>query len=109
MKGNREVSEASIIAYIDRHVPAGGVVDSASMKVDSINDLCVLAAFSRLGLVAERTQRNARAGIVRAQPYRELSQHVEIELTGKHFENEYLEAPAVKVRRLNVRSHKNAS
>lgn len=108
MKGNREVSEARIIAYIDRHVPAGGVVDSASMKVDSINDLCVLAAFSRLGLIAERTQRNAGAGVVRAQPYRELSRHVEIELTGERFENEYLEAPAVKIRRLSGRSHNNA-
>jgi hypothetical protein len=78
------------------------------MKVDSINDLCILAAFSRLGLVAERMQRNARAGVVRVQPYRELSQHVEIELTGERFENEYLEAPVVRIRRLNVRSHNNA-
>jgi hypothetical protein len=108
MKGNREVSEARIIEYIDRHLPAGGVVDSASMKVESINDLCVLATFSRLGLVAERMQRNARAGVVRVQPYRELNQHIEIELTGERFENEYIEAPAVKVRRLNVRGHDNA-
>ena len=84
-------------------------MDSASMKVDSINDLCVLAAFSRLGLVAERTQRNARAGVVRTQTYRELNQYVEIELTGERFENEYLEAPAVRIHRLKVRSHNNAS
>lgn len=108
MKGNREVSEARIIEYIDRHVPAGGVLDSVSMKVDSINDLCVLAAFSRLGLVAERMQHNARAGVIRAQPYREISRHVEIELTGERFENEYLEAPAVRIRRLKDRSHNNA-
>lgn len=108
MKGNREVSEARIIAYVDRHVPPGGAVDSASMRVDSINDLCILAAFSRLGLVAERTQRNVRAGIVRAQPYRELAHHIQIELTGERFENDYLEAPAVKIRRLKSRSHNNA-
>lgn len=108
MKGNREVSEARIIEYIDRHVPAGGVLDSASMTVDSINDLCVLAAFSRLGLVAERMQRNARASVIRAQQYREISRHVEIELTGERYENEYLEAPAVRIRRLKGRSHNNA-
>jgi len=109
MKGNREVSESRIIEYIDRHVPIGGVVESTSMKVESINDLCILAAFSRFGLVAERMQRNARAGVIRVQPYRELSQHIEIELTGERFENEYLEAPVVKIRRLNTGSHYNAS
>lgn len=109
MKGNREVSEASILAYVDRHIPNGGEVASSSMKVNSINDLCVLAAFSRLGLVAERTQANIRKGIIRAQPYRELSKQIQMELTGKRFENEYLEAPEVKIRRLNVRSHNNAS
>lgn len=103
MKGNREVSEARIIAYIDRHVPPGEVVDSASMKVESINDLCVLAAFSRLGLMAERAQNNARTGMVRPQVYRDLAQHVEIALTGERFENAYLEAPLVRIRRLRTR------
>ena len=108
MKGNREVSEGIILAYVDRHLSPGGVVDSASMTVDSINDLCVLAAFSRLGLVAERAQRNTQKGIVRAKQYRELGQHIEIELTGERFENDYLEAPAIKVRRLKTRSHNHA-
>ena len=99
MKGNREVSETLILAYIDRHLPSGGEMGSASMTVQSINDLCVLAAFSRLGLVAERAQRNAKNGITRAKPYRELSRRVDIELTGDRFENEFLAAPAVTIRR----------
>ena len=108
MKGNREVSETIILAYVDRHVSPGGTVGSASLKVESISDLCVLAAFSRLGLVAERRHRNVGAGIVRVQPYRELSDHIEIQLTGDRFENEYMEAPAVKIRRITPGSHNNA-
>jgi hypothetical protein len=103
MKGNRAVSEARIMAYVERHVAPGGMVDSASMKVESINDLCVLAAFSRLGLVAERASRNKRAGITRAHPYRELSRHIQITLTGERFENEYLEAPRVRIQRVASR------
>lgn len=98
MKGNREISETTIINYIDRHIPRGGSIDSASMTVESINDLCVLASFSRIGLVAERSQRNSQIGIVRNHPFRDLNQKVEIELTGERFENEYLEAPAVRIR-----------
>lgn len=109
MKGNREVSEMQILAYIDRHLPPDGELGSASMTVKSINDLCILAAFSRLGLVAERTQRNAQKGIVRAKPYRELSRHLDIELTGDRFENDYLEAPAVKIRRQKTGSVTNGS
>lgn len=108
MKGNRIVSEEQIIAYIDRHIPPNGVVESSSMGINSINDLCVFATFSHLGLVAERTKQNVRAGIVRARPYRELNQHIEIELTGERFENEYLEAPVVRIRRINTRADHNA-
>ncbi|KUJ86379.1 MAG: hypothetical protein XD36_3190 [Halomonas sp. 54_146] len=109
MKGNRDVSEARIVEYINRHVNPGGVLESSSMKVDSINDLCVLATFSRLGLIAERMERNTRAGIVRPKLYRELEQHIEIELTGERFENEYLDAPAVRIRRREDGGTKNAS
>ncbi|WP_257285471.1 Wadjet anti-phage system protein JetA family protein [Endozoicomonas sp. SESOKO1] len=109
MKGNREVSEARIIQYIDRHVVPGEVLESGAMKVESVNDLCILAAFTRLGLVAERMFRNSRAGIVRPKLYRELDKHIEIELTGERFENEYLEAPAVRVRRRQIESRENAS
>lgn len=100
MKGNREVSEAKILAYIDRHLPSGGVIESGSLVVESINDLCVLAAFSRLGLVAERALRNEKKGLVRDKLYRELGRYIEIELTGERFENQYLEAPSVRIRRL---------
>lgn len=103
MKGNREVSEENILAYVDRHLPNGGEIESASMAVQSINDLCVLAAFSRLGLVAERALRNGQKGIVRAKSYRELGRYIEIELTGDRFENQYLEAPSVIIRRLKTR------
>ena len=108
MKGNREVSEEQIIDYVDRHISPGAVMDSSSMKIDSINDLCIFATFSHLGLVAERTKKNARDGIVRVRPYRELNQHIEIELTGERFENEYLEAPVVRIRRIRKRAHLNA-
>jgi hypothetical protein len=109
MKGNREVSEDSIIQYINRYLDSGGILESSSMEVLSINDLCVLAQFTRLGLIAERTKRNARAGIVRPKLYKELNKHIEIELTGERFENEYLEAPAVRVRRRDSGSKNNAS
>ncbi|MCU7829594.1 MAG: hypothetical protein KZQ85_11055 [Candidatus Thiodiazotropha sp. (ex Myrtea sp. 'scaly one' KF741663)] len=109
MKGNREVSETRILEYVDRHIPPGGETETAAMQVESINDLCVLAAFSRLGIVAERADRNAQRGIVREQPYRNLGRHIEIELTGERFENDYLEAPAVRIRRLEQGSAKNAS
>ena len=100
MKGNREVSEAKILAYVDRHLPSGGEIESGSLVVESINDLCVLAAFSRLGLVAERALRNEKKGLVRDKLYRELGRYIEIELTGERFENQYLEAPSVRIRRL---------
>jgi len=100
MKGNREISEDTVIKYIDRHMPPGGCIESGSMTVESINDLCVLASFSRLGLVAERTQRNVQIGIFRNHSFRYLNQRVEIELTGERFENEYLEAPAVRISRV---------
>ena len=100
MKGNREVSEVTILNYIERHIPQGGSIESQSMMIESINDLCVFASFSRIGLVAERAQRNARIGIVRNNPFRNLNQKIEIELTGDHFENEYLVAPVVRIRRL---------
>lgn len=109
MKGNREVSEARIIQYIDRHVDPGGILESSSMEVDSINDLCILAAFSRLGLIADRTERNARAGIVRPTLFKELNRHIEIELTGERFENEYIEAPVVRIRRRKDGSTNNAN
>lgn len=108
MKGNREVSETRIIQYIDRHVDPGGVLESSSMTVGGINDLCVLAAFTRLGLIAERTQRNTRLGIFRPKLFKELSRHIEIELTGERFENEYLEAPIVRIRRRKKGSPNNA-
>lgn len=108
MKGNREVSEARIIRYIDRHVAPGEVLESSSMEVGCINDLCILAAFTRLGVIAERTQRNIRQGIVRPTLFKELSRHIDIELTGERFENEYIEAPVVRVRRRKLGSTKNA-
>jgi len=104
MKGNREISDERIIEYIERHVSPGDVVTSSELHVESINDLCVLAAFSRLGLIAERTSRNTLAGVVRPQPSRNLARHIEIELTGARFENEYLEGPAVRIRRKELRS-----
>jgi hypothetical protein len=108
MKGNREVSESRIIDYIKRHIPPGGELESSEMQVESINDLCVLATFSRLGLVVEREQRNSRNGVKRALPYRGLKEHLVIELTGARFENEYLEAPAVRVRRVQPEKPRHA-
>ncbi len=99
MKGHREVSEARIMEYIDRHMPPDGVIDSASMKIQSINDLCILATFSRLGLVAERSK-----GAARSETFRDIFKNVQIELTGDRFENEYLEAPTVIIRKLNTGS-----
>jgi len=109
MKGNREVSEARIIQYIDRHMELGEVLESSSMEVASINDLCILAVFSRLGLIADRTQRNTRAGIVRPKLFKELSRYIEVELTGERFENEYLEAPVVRIRRRKGGGRNNAN
>jgi hypothetical protein len=103
MKGHREISETKIIAYISRHIPPGEALESSAMSIESINDLCILATLSRLGLIAERARRNSSQGIVRAQPYRELYKYIDIELTGDRFENAYLEAPIVKIRRRNAK------
>jgi hypothetical protein len=53
--------------------------------------------------VAERALRNEQKGLVRDKLYRELGKHIEIELTGERFENKYLEAPSVKIRRIQIR------
>ncbi len=108
MKGNRDVSETRVLEYVDRYIGSDGTLDSASMEVNSINDLCVLAVFSRLGLVAERSNRNDHRGKFRAQSYQQIFQNIEIELTGERFENEYLEAPAVKIRRISTGSKHHA-
>ncbi|HFG2072407.1 TPA: Wadjet anti-phage system protein JetA family protein [Vibrio cholerae] len=100
MKGNREVSEKKIIQYIERHIAPGSVLESRDMSVNSINDLCILAAFTRFGLIAERDKKNMKAGIRRPKLYQELNKHLDIRLTGEFFENEYLIAPAVRIHRL---------
>lgn len=99
MKGNREVSETRIMDYISRYIPVGGFLENSAMSIDCINDLCVFAALTRLGLIAERSRKNLKKGIIRAKPYKELFQHIEMELTGERFENNYLEAPVVKIHR----------
>lgn len=102
MKGNREVSARRILDYISRHVPPGGQTTSADMSVETINDLCVLAAFSRLGLIAEREERNKLMGVPTRNRRRELPDHLQIELTGTRFENDYLEAPCVRITRTDL-------
>ncbi|MCY7296233.1 Wadjet anti-phage system protein JetA family protein [Alteromonas sp. a30] len=105
MKGNRDVSQSKIVEYIDRHLPQGGHTTTADMSIDSINDLCVMAAFSRLGMLAERQQyssskHNANLGVLK-----NLFKHVLIELTGERFENDFIEAPVVKITRLTQKEN----
>lgn len=100
MKGNRQVSEAIVLRYIDRHLPEDGFIESSSMTIESINDLCVLASFSRIAIQAERAEHNMKNGLRRIQHFRELVKHVRIEPIGERFSNEYLSAPAVRITRI---------
>jgi len=109
MKGNRNVSEKSIVAFVDRHIPQGGDIHSSEMHIECINDLCVVAMFCRLGLIAERNQRNQHRGFRRTYSYSELDKSIKIELTGDRFENDFMQAPIVKVSRFKNGGHHNAS
>lgn len=98
MKGHREVSEQRIVRLIERHIAPGEETDTASLRIESINDLCIVATFSRLGLVAERAMRNRDKGLRRPRTLGGLETYIEWRLAGDRFENQYLEAPNVKIR-----------
>lgn len=100
MRGNREMSEGQILSYIDRHIPDGGEIKTSAMTIESVNDICVMATFTRFGLIAERNHRNSKSEKVRAKPFRNLFSQVSFELTGERFENEYLDAPIILIKRL---------
>lgn len=105
---NRKVSDKVVLAYIDKHLPESGVLESAQMPIETINELCVVASFTRLGIIADRQARNAARGIRRPHALKPLHAHLEIELTGERFSNKYMDAPAVRIRRRPTRGQSRA-
>lgn len=103
MRGNREVSDERILRYIDRHLPQEGSVTTSELAVASINDLCILASFSRLGLLAVRAEARAQGKPGRHRPLTVAGGRIVIEPTGRRFGNAYLEAPEVRIHRINQR------
>lgn len=99
ISNNRKVSDKVVLAYIQKHLPASGVLESAQMPIETINELCVVASFTRLGIIADRQARNAEKGIRRPSALKPLHAYLEIELTGERYSNKYMEAPAVRIRR----------
>lgn len=99
--GHRKVSAARMVAYVDKHLLDKPSIQSADFQVEGINDLCLLAGLTRVGIVASRlanTPRGARLnryGIL----YASLLRRYDVQFTGERFQNRYLDAPAIKISR----------
>ena len=97
MKANRIVSEPLIISFIDKSLPDSGTTTSSDLEVKSINDLCVLAAFTRIALLLRRRVRQGSTGTdLKDDPYSTITKRYQLELTGTEFENEYFSGPEIE-------------
>ena len=101
IRGNRKVSRKRVLAYIDRHLPDGGELHSSSMKVESINDLCILASMTRLAIVARHEKHNHQYEFSNVKSKSDIDSNTRITVTDDVYENEYISAPAVIITRKN--------
>ncbi|WP_344798036.1 Wadjet anti-phage system protein JetA family protein [Litoribacillus peritrichatus] len=97
MKGNRLVSEKKILDYVSEHIRERQEISNNSIPITQINDLCMAAMFTRLGVIAKRKANNPRAV---SAGLNKVFREFEFELTEDRFENEYMSGPVVKVKRI---------
>jgi hypothetical protein len=101
MSGNRKVSAVKMMAYLDRHLDGKPSIESRDLSVESINDLCLLAGLTRIGIVASRqVQERVRAGKITGRPsflYSSLLDRYDVHFTGERFQNQFMDAPAIKI------------
>jgi hypothetical protein len=101
MRGNRMVSPKHIHEYVSKQLGDALSVLSTQMHIESINDLCVIAALTRLAMMADRSRTGRRRARAEQTVYADVFARIDIELTSDRFENKYLEAPCLRVSRRN--------
>lgn len=95
MRDNRTVSPQQIGDYLDALLAERNLVTTHDLRIQSIKDLCIFAALTRLAMIATRLERGdgARRWARSRHPFAPLLERYRVRMTGSRYVGTYFDTP----------------